>query len=204
MGMPILALALLGLYGLFAVGIRMAVQVRRTGSTGFSGLHGGSGLAERAAGVLLAVSAVLVLVGPILELAGALDPIRVLDGELVHIIGAVLASLGIGITTIAQFVMGDAWRIGVDSSERTTLVTDGPFSVVRNPIYAAMIPAFMGVALLAPDAVTIAGAILLILALQLQTRHVEEPYLLAVHGEQYIAYATQVGRFIPGIGGLRL
>jgi protein-S-isoprenylcysteine O-methyltransferase Ste14 len=203
MGMPILALALLGLYGLLAVGIRMAVQVSRTGSTGFNGLRGGSGLVERMAGVLLAMSAALVIVGPILELAGALDPIRVLVGALADILGVALATVGIGITTIAQFVMGDAWRIGVDSAERTALVTDGPFRVVRNPIYAAMIPAFMGIALLAPNVVTIAGAILLILALQLQTRLVEEPYLLAVHGEQYTAYATQVGRFLPWIGGPR-
>jgi protein-S-isoprenylcysteine O-methyltransferase Ste14 len=200
MGMPILGLALLGLYGLLAVGIRMAVQVSRTGSTGFKGLRTDSGSVERAAGGLLAMSAVLILAGPILELAGALDPIRVLDGALADILGAALATVGIGITTIAQFVMGDAWRIGVDSAERTALVTDGPFRVVRNPIYAAMIPAFMGIALLAPNVVTIAGAILLIIALQLQTRLIEEPYLLAVHGEQYAAYAAQVGRFIPGVG----
>jgi protein-S-isoprenylcysteine O-methyltransferase Ste14 len=100
--------------------------------------------------------------------------------------------------------MGDAWRIGVDSAERTELVTYGPFSLVRNPIYAAMTPAFIGIALLAPNAVTIAGSILLMAALQLQTRFVEEPYLLRVHGEQYAVYATQVGRFLPGIGRLRL
>ena len=84
----------------------------------------------------------------------------------------------------------------------TELVTDGPFSLVRNPIFAAMIPSFLGIALLAPNAVTIAGAILLMVALELQARLVEEPYLSAVHGEQYAAYATQVGRFLPGIGRL--
>jgi hypothetical protein len=35
-------------------------------------------------------------------------------------------------------------------------------------------------------------------ALELQTRLVEEPYLSAVHGEEYAVYATQVGRFLPG------
>lgn len=75
---------------------------------------------------------------------------------------------------------------------------------MRNPIFAAMIPAFMGIALLAPNAVTVAGAILLMVALELQTRLVEEPYLYAVHGDQYAIYATQAGRFLPGIGRLRL
>ncbi len=49
---------------------------------------------------------------------------------------------------------------------------------------------------------TLAGAILLIAALELQTRFVEEPYLSAVHGERYTAYASNAGRSLPGIGRL--
>jgi protein-S-isoprenylcysteine O-methyltransferase Ste14 len=116
----------------------------------------------------------------------------------------VLASLGIATTSVAQFAMGDAWRIGVDPAERTELVIHGPFSLVRNPIYAAMIPSFTGIALLTPNAVTLIGAILLMVALELQTRLIEEPYLSGVHGEQYAVYAARVGRFLPGIGRLRL
>lgn len=103
-------------------------------------------------------------------------------------------------TVLAQFAMGDAWRVGVDPSERTGLVT----LLVRNPIFAAMIPAFMGILLLAPNVLTIAAAILLTVALELHVRLIEEPYLLRVHGEQCAAYAARVGRFIPGIGCPRL
>jgi protein-S-isoprenylcysteine O-methyltransferase Ste14 len=39
--------------------------------------------------------------------------------------------------------------------------------------------------------------------LELQTRLIEEPYLGAIHGERYAAYAARVGRFLPGIGRLR-
>ena len=31
---------------------------------------------------------------------------------------------------------------------------------------------------------------------------VEEPYLLAMHGAAYAAYAARAGRFVPGIGRL--
>jgi protein-S-isoprenylcysteine O-methyltransferase Ste14 len=204
MGMPALGLALLAFYGLLAFGLRMAVALRRTGSTGFKGLRGASGSVERICELLLAMAIMLCLVGgPALQLAGVLDSVGVLDGEGANILGIVLASLGIVLTVFAQFAMGDAWRIGVDPSEQTELVTHGPFSVVRNPIYTAMIPAFTGIALLAPNVVTIAGAILLMVALELQTRIIEEPYLLAVHGEEYAAYGTQVGRFLPRIGRLR-
>ncbi len=200
--MPALGLALLALYGLLAFGVRMVVQVRRTSSTGFKGLRGASGL-ERIGGLLFALALVLCIAGPALQLAGALSSIEALDGVGVRILGVVLASLAIAITSVAQFAMGDAWRIGVDPAERTELVIHGPFSLVRNPIYAAMISSFIGIALLAPNAVTIAGAILLMVALELQTRLIEEPYLTRVHGERYTAYAARVGRFLPGIGRLR-
>jgi protein-S-isoprenylcysteine O-methyltransferase Ste14 len=93
--------------------------------------------------------------------------------------------------------------VDLDPAERTELVVHGPFSLVRNPIFAAMIPSFMGIALLAPNPVTLTGAILLMLALELQTRLIEEPYLAGVHGEQYAVYAARVGRFLPRIGRLR-
>jgi protein-S-isoprenylcysteine O-methyltransferase Ste14 len=203
MDMPALGLALLVLYGLLAFGLRMFVQLRRTGATGFKGLGGASGSMERIGGLLFATAALLCIAGPVLQLTGALGSVQALEGVLANILGAVLASLGVVITTVAQFAMGDDWRVGVDPSERTELVTHGPFSIVRNPIYAAMIPAFAGIALLAPNAVTLGAAILLMVSLELQTRVVEEPYLLGVHGERYAVYATKVGRFLPGIGRLR-
>ena len=203
MGMPALALALLAVYGFLAFGVRMVAHVRRTGSTGFKGLRGASG-SEWTGGSLLVTAVVLCVVGPALQLEGVLHPLAALDGALANILGIVLASVGIAMTVVAQFAMGDAWRVGVDPSERTELVTNGPFSLARNPIFAAMIPSFTGIVLLATNVPTIAGVILLTVALELHVRLVEEPHLLRVHGEQYAAYAARVGRFVPGIGRLRL
>jgi protein-S-isoprenylcysteine O-methyltransferase Ste14 len=198
--MPGLALALLALYGLLGVVLRIAVQHRRTGSTGFKGVRGASGAVERVGGVLYAAAVVLSAVGPALQEAGALHPFAALSGGLADVLGVVLAALGIVLTSAAQFAMGDSWRIGVDPSERTALVTSGPFAVVRNPIYAVMIPFFFGVAFLAPNAVTIVGAVLVFVSLEMQVRFTEEPHLVAVHGEDYVAYASKVGRFLPGVG----
>jgi protein-S-isoprenylcysteine O-methyltransferase Ste14 len=201
--MPALALALLLLYGLLAFGVRIAVQLRRTGSSGFSAFRGLTGFVERACGLSLALAAVFCLAGLVLQWGGTLHSLRGLHGELADVLGTTLASLGILLTMLAQFAMGDAWRIGVDPHERTELIAHGPFALVRNPIYAAMIPAFAGIALLAPNIATLTGAILLAVALELHTRLVEEPYLLRVHGERYADYAARVGRFLPGIGRLR-
>jgi protein-S-isoprenylcysteine O-methyltransferase Ste14 len=199
-----LALALLLLYALLAFGVRMAIQLRRTGSSGFNGLRGASGFAARLGGLLLVLAALLCSLGPLLQLQGAIGPVRDLDGELAGIAGAALSVVGVVCTVLAQLAMGDAWRIGVDPAESTELVTDGPFAMVRNPIYGAMIPAFAGIALLAPNVLSLGGAVLLMLALEVHTRLIEEPYLLRVHGDRYRAYAARVGRFFPAIGRLRL
>lgn len=106
-------------------------------------------------------------------------------------------------TLAAQLTMGDSWRIGVNEHEKTRLVTGGPFAVVRNPIFTAMIPAILGLALLIPNIVALAGFVALVLAVEMQVRLVEEPYLLRTHGEDYSRYASRVGRFVPGIGRLR-
>jgi protein-S-isoprenylcysteine O-methyltransferase Ste14 len=66
-----------------------------------------------------------------------------------------------------------------------------------------MLPASAGLALMVPSWVALAGLAALLLALELQVRVVEEPYLRRVHGERYAGYASRVGRFLPGVGRLR-
>ena len=139
---------------------------------------------------------------PLLALAGVLEPVAALESDPVQAAGLVLAVAGIAATLYAQIAMGTSWRIGVDPAERTELVTSGPFSLVRNPIFAAMLPTALGLTLIVPSWVAIAGLAGLGVALELQVRIVEEPYLLRTHGEAYRAYAARVGRFVPGVGRL--
>jgi protein-S-isoprenylcysteine O-methyltransferase Ste14 len=61
---------------------------------------------------------------------------------------------------------------------------------------------FCGLALIVPNVVALASVVLLVIALELQTRLVEEPYLLNAQGESYAVYAERAGRFLPGVGRL--
>lgn len=198
-----LALVLYGLYLALAFGLRTAIQVRRTGSTGFVGLRGRPGSVEWLGGVLFAVALLLGALAPLLDVVAAVGPVGLLDGRTGHVIGGVLTVAGIAATLAAQLAMGTSWRIGVDPAERTALVTTGPFALVRNPIFAAMLPTSLGIVLLVPNVIALVGFAALVVALELQTRKVEEPYLVASHGEAYTAYASRVGRFVPGLGLLR-
>ena len=201
--MEVTALVLYGVYLALTFGIRVALQVRRTGSTGVKGLPSDAGPVERLAGGLFVLALGAGFAAPALTLAGVLEPIAALDGAVGNAIGVVLTVSGILLTFGAQLAMGDAWRIGVDPAERTRLVTEGPFRLVRNPIYSALIPTVLGLLLMVPNVVALAGFAAILVSLELQVRLVEEPYLQQVHGDAYARYAARVGRFLPGLGLLQ-
>ena len=198
-----LALALWAVFGFTAVVARVLIHLRRTGTTGVRGISGRVGSSEWFGGVAFVAAIVLGVSAPMLDLADLVDPIAALDGIAAHVAGLALYGFGLAGVLWSQQALGRSWRIGVDESERTALVTEGPFELVRNPIYTAMTAVLLGLALLVPSIVSLAAFALLVIALELQTRLAEEPYLLSSQGEPYADYARRVGRFLPGIGTLR-
>jgi protein-S-isoprenylcysteine O-methyltransferase Ste14 len=198
-----IALVLFAVFGVLGFGWRSWLQHRRTGSTGFRGVGGRTGSREWIAGVGLVIALMVAVAAPILQRANVIEPVRMLRALWIQVIGTVAATVGIAATVYAQLEMGDAWRIGVDEQETTTLVRTGVFGRVRNPIYTAMFTFGIGIALLTPNLVAFAGFILLVATIELQVRRVEEPYLLRTHGDAYRDYTASVGRFIPGIGLIR-
>jgi protein-S-isoprenylcysteine O-methyltransferase Ste14 len=199
----VIGLALLAVFGLLGFVWRAWLQRRRTGSTGFRGIGGRIGSVAWIAGLGFVLALVVAVGGPLLQLSGVITALPLLQADWIQITGIALAVLGIVLTVWAQLDMGDSWRVGVDESEMTPLVHSGMFGRVRNPIYTAMLTFDLGIALLTPNFVTIAGLTLAIARLELQVRRVEEPYLLRRHDEAYRRYTASVGRFIPGVGQLR-
>jgi protein-S-isoprenylcysteine O-methyltransferase Ste14 len=200
--MAVVALAAYVVYMALAFGLRTVIQLRRTGSSGFEGISGRPGSPEWIAGVLFIVAIAVGVAAPLLALTSVVEPVGGLDTTAVHVVGSVLFAVGLAGTLAAQISMGESWRIGVDENATTEMVTDGAFAIVRNPVFAAMLPASTGLALMVPSVVALAGLVALLLALELQVRIVEEPYLRRVHGADYDRYAARVGRFLPGIGRL--
>jgi protein-S-isoprenylcysteine O-methyltransferase Ste14 len=169
-----------------------------------TGISGAAGSVEWWGGLLFVAALLAGGAAPVVELTDVVEPIGALDTTAVQIAGLVLYALGLAICVGAQLAMGASWRIGVDESERTDLVTDGPFAIVRNPIYSGVIPLVAGLTLLAPNPIAIAAFFTLVAAFEIQVRLVEEPHLLRAHDPAYREYASRVGRFVPGIGLLRV
>jgi protein-S-isoprenylcysteine O-methyltransferase Ste14 len=197
-----LAIWLLVAFAVFTFGVRIAIQLRRTGKSGLIGLREGAGAADWGSGILFVGGMALGALSPVLVLGDHLDPIDALDVDLLHVIGGVL-TVGGGLAVFAaQLGMGESWRIGVRDEERTALVTRGWFALCRNPIYTSMIVGWLGVALLVPTWLGFAAVAVIALGLEIQVRFVEEPYLIRTHGDEYRAYASRVGRFLPSVGRL--
>jgi protein-S-isoprenylcysteine O-methyltransferase Ste14 len=192
------ALSLSLAFFLLAFVLRSLVQRRRTGDYGFR--LGSAGAVPRVASAFMVVGFLVVFGAIVRAMMEASDSSRALDRLGWRSVGLAVMALSLIGTWIAQLDLRDSWRIGVDQSERTALVSDGLFRFVRNPIFTGMLAFAIGMVLVAINWFAIAGAVLLIAGLELQVRAVEEPYLLRMHGPEYEIYAARVGRFLPGIG----
>jgi protein-S-isoprenylcysteine O-methyltransferase Ste14 len=198
-----LAAVLLVVFLVLTFFVRVAIQLRRTGTTGLIGLRKGAGPLEWLSGLLFIGGMAMAIVSLQLVLQDELDPVEALDVGALHVLGVVLAVFG-GLSVFgAQLGMGASWRIGVSEDQGTDLVTGGWFSVCRNPIYTAMVVGWTGFAFMVPTWLAFAAVLVIALALELQVRASEEPYLLRTHGGEYRQYARRVGRFVPGVGRLR-
>ena len=199
--MPGVALILWGMFGLLGFGGRVLIQLRTTGSTGVVGVGGTGGTIEWLSGALFLGSLAAGVLAAVLQLNGDIEPLAAFDEIGPQVAGLVMYAAGLVGVLGSQLAMGRSWRIGVPE-EKTELVTEGPFGLVRNPIYTTMVIAVAGLALLTPNALALTSIVGLIAGLELQVRFAEEPRLLHSHGQEYAGYASRVGRFVPRIGRL--
>ena len=148
---------------ILAFGWRTLRQWRRTGDTGLRLDAGSPGSVRWWAKVLFLVALALGFAGPVAGLAG-LAPLGALDHPAVRGVGLLLAVVGVLATLAAQVAMGASWRIGVDPTECTDLVTTGAFAVARNPIFTAMAVTSIGLAMLVPNVLSLVATATLVLA----------------------------------------
>ncbi len=130
--MAVIALTIYIAFGVLALGGRLWMQRRRTGSTGYRGISRRLGIAGLAGGISFIVAMVGGLVAPLLQLLRVVAPLRILDHGWINETGIALAAFGLGATIYSQLDMGESWRVGIDTKETTTLVRTGTFGVVRS------------------------------------------------------------------------
>jgi protein-S-isoprenylcysteine O-methyltransferase Ste14 len=111
-------------------------------------------------------------------------------------IAAVCAVSCLLLTSVCWSRMGTRWRMAVSLRGEEELITDGPFKLMRHPIYALSMLLMICSAIVVPTLPMLAVAIVHLVLTQIKARN-EENHLLSVHGDVYRRYLAQTGRFFP-------
>lgn len=190
------AIALCIAFLVLAVAGRIAMQYRIAGDHGIRISKRPSSALLLSVQILLAFSLAGVLVLSFLQAAQLIRP-QVDLGITGRYAGLGVGLIGMATTAVAQFQMGASWRIGVDESETTELVTRGLYSRIRNPIYAGIMLFGIGLLVLLPTVYMVPFLTAVYLSIDLHVRKVEEPHLRRQHGVTYASYAAGTGRYLP-------
>ncbi|QBA23758.1 isoprenylcysteine carboxylmethyltransferase family protein [Chryseobacterium indologenes] len=121
--------------------------------------------------------------------------INALEYNLIQCTGLGLMMMALMWVVIAQLQMKNSWRIGIDSTTKTDLVTHGLFRYSRNPIFLGMTISLIGFFLALPTVIAFAFVLTGSILMQIQIR-LEEEYLLKEHGQIYVAYKKKVKRML--------
>ena len=124
-----------------------------------------------------------------------LMPVPWLQHPWIRSTGIVLLIASLVWIVLAQAQMGESWRIGIDTDNKTKLVQTGVYRISRNPIFFGMMVTLFGLFLVIPNAVTLVIFVLIVVLINIQVR-LEEEYLKGSHGEEYMRYQRTVARWI--------
>jgi len=143
--------------------------------------------------------ALLVLVVLVYALSPAayayLAPIRWLEHPSLQWMGVAFVIFSLVWTIIAQAQMGEAWRIGIDTENRTPLVQKGIFRISRNPIYLGVVITLSGLFLIIPNALTLLILIVGLVLIGVQVR-LEEEHVGKMYPREYAEYRQRVRRWL--------
>jgi protein-S-isoprenylcysteine O-methyltransferase Ste14 len=105
-----------------------------------------------------------------------------------------------GLALIAVCIAGRTWSaLYIGGRKKVNLVTQGPYSLVRHPLYLFSIIGAAGIgALWGSLAVSVALALVTAAILSSIARK-EEEFMLASFGQDYEIYRSRVPRFLPRI-----
>jgi len=110
--------------------------------------------------------------------------------------GFALGLASLGLWTWTQLALGKALSPQLQLRQEHHLVTTGPYSRIRHPLYAAMIGYGTGLALVTANWVFIILAVAMIAGSVARLPR-EEQMMIEEFGDEYKAYMRRTGRFLP-------
>lgn len=137
-------------------------------------------------------AAVLVLAAGILSIFLAKNKLP----AAARVTGAVLSAAGTVVFILAVWTMRDSWRAGVPQTGQTKLVTNGIYQFSRNPAFLGFDLLYLGTLLMFFNWPLYILTLFAIVMYHLQIVNVEEDFLLAAFGDEYLQYKNKVRRYL--------
>jgi protein-S-isoprenylcysteine O-methyltransferase Ste14 len=110
--------------------------------------------------------------------------------------GFALGLASLALWTWTQAALGKEWSPQLQLREEHHLVTTGPYSRVRHPLYTAMLGWGTALALVTANWVFVLLAVAMIAGLAARVPR-EEQMMIEEFGDQYREYMKRTGRFFP-------
>jgi protein-S-isoprenylcysteine O-methyltransferase Ste14 len=98
----------------------------------------------------------------------------------------------------ARLTLGSNWSSRATVKAGHELITTGPYSIARHPIYTGLLVAAAGTAIAEGEMRCVLGFVLIVLALTVKMSQ-EERLMLQTFPEAYPAYRHRVKALIPGV-----
>jgi len=114
-----------------------------------------------------------------------------------QLLGLGVALMGALFAAWGMWSLGRSYGIKLDLFAGHQLKTDGPYAVVRHPIYFGILVYHLGASVALESAFLLAGTVAYVLPLLLARIAWEERVLRAGFGEQYDRYALRVPPLVP-------
>ena len=131
---------------------------------------------------------------PVYELVSILWGINKAS-ENMRIAGLIIATVGVMIFGLSVYTMRDSWRAGTPESDRTKMVSEGIYSISRNPAFCGFDLTYIGILLMFFNIPLLVFTCFAIFTLHLQILQ-EEKYLEKVFGIEYREYRRKVFRYL--------
>lgn len=111
-------------------------------------------------------------------------------------IGAAVTVGGLLFAVWARRYLGRNWSSSVTIKQDHELITTGPYSLVRHPIYTGILTGFLGTAIALSQVRGFIGFVLVLLILWPKLR-IEEKWMRSQFGETYADYARHTAALVP-------
>lgn len=111
-------------------------------------------------------------------------------------LGAGIMAAGLLFAVSAREHLGTNWSRSVTIKQEHELITAGPYTVVRHPIYTGVLAGFLGTAIALSQVRGFIAFVLVFFILWVKLR-MEEQWMRSQFGETYAAYVRHTAALIP-------